>query len=161
MAKTKYKNIINGIAANFNNPNNITAEEIITYRISFPLKPNFLNLSENKGNSAIIKNDIIQQNAINNHGLKKTDIINSIMPGDVTPENQGSIIKGMEAISIALAGVGNPINDSVCRTSLLNFARRKAEKTGISSPAYANFASISGANMHPFLNSGKLKFWQI
>ena len=33
--------------------------------------------------------------------------------------------------NIALAGVGSPINDEVWRSSILNFAKRKPENTGI------------------------------
>lgn len=40
-------------------------------------------------------------------------------------------INGKEATSIALVGVGTPINDSDWRVSMLNLARRRAEKIGI------------------------------
>jgi len=41
------------------------------------------------------------------------------------------MIRGKDAIKIAFAGVGNPINDFVWFSSILNFANLKAEKTGI------------------------------
>ena len=48
------------------------------------------------------------------------------------------IIKGSEAIKRPLAGVGTPIKDSDWRVSMLNLAKRKAEKTTISPrPIYA------------------------
>ena len=40
-------------------------------------------------------------------------------------------INGNEAIKIAQAGVGKPIKLSVCLSSILNLAKRMAEKTGI------------------------------
>ena len=41
-----------------------------------------------------------------------------------------------EATNIAFAGVGIPIKEDVCRESILNFANRKAEKTGIRNAMY-------------------------
>ena len=35
---------------------------------------------------------------------------------------------GNEAINMALAGVGNPMNEVVCLVSILNFANLNAEK---------------------------------
>jgi hypothetical protein len=46
-------------------------------------------------------------------------------------------IRGKDAINIAFAGVGTPIKESVWRVSRLNFARRIAEKTGITNAIYA------------------------
>lgn len=40
-------------------------------------------------------------------------------------------IKGIAAISIALAGVAKPKKDSVCFSSMLNFANLNAEKSAI------------------------------
>lgn len=145
MDKSMYKKMITGIPANFNVASKITDDAIITYRISFPLKPKVLNLRENKGNSATNKNDIRQQKPMNNHGFKKSDFAKKEILCGVIPENNESAIRGIEEINIALAGVGSPIKDSVWRGSLLNFARRKAEKTGISSPAYPNSVKESGA----------------
>lgn len=47
-----------------------------------------------------------------------------------------SEIKGSEQIIMALAGVGKPIKESNCRESLLNFAKRIAEKIVIINAKY-------------------------
>ena len=53
---------------------------------------------------------------------------------------------------IAFAGVGNPMNSSFCRSSKLNFDKRKTEKTGknnTNSFKYPNCMGISGACNSP------------
>ena len=40
------------------------------------------------------------------------------------------ISRGSEAINRPIAGVGRPVNESSCPLSILNLAKRKAEKTG-------------------------------
>lgn len=45
--------------------------------------------------------------------------------------NEGARAVRNEVQNMAWAGTGSPINDDFCRASVLNFASRKAEKTGI------------------------------
>src|SRR5690606_18675144 len=47
-----------------------------------------------------------------------------------------SAINGREIITKVFIGVLTPIKSVVCRVSILNFARRKAEKTVITKPKY-------------------------
>lgn len=46
------------------------------------------------------------------------------MKGSINPTVVVCKITPIEMIKIALAGVGNPIKESVCRVSMLNLARR-------------------------------------
>ncbi len=54
--------------------------------------------------------------------------------GPFDPLISRSVMKTKDEIKIVLAGVGNPINESDCLESVLNFARRIAEKIVIKNP---------------------------
>lgn len=41
------------------------------------------------------------------------------------------LISGNEAIKIAIAGIGKPLNEVTCSSSVLKIARRSAPNTGI------------------------------
>lgn len=47
-----------------------------------------------------------------------------------------------ETKKIAFAGVGSPKKSTDCRVSLLNFANRQAEKTGINTPIYGKYSLL-------------------
>ena len=77
----------------------------------------WLILRENKGISATKSKDKITVTPINNSALNHIPYSFPII--------------GKDAIKIAATGVGNPIKEVVCLVSILNFARRIAEKRGI------------------------------
>ena len=95
--------------------------EIITkiYRILLLFQSNDLNLSEKSDNSATSKYENTTTTA--NRKKRLSVSLAHVFSPDVT--------KTSEQMKIALAGVGNPINESVCRVSMLNLANRNAEKT--------------------------------
>ena len=84
-----------------------------------------LNLRENKGISTTKSRGKTTAKAVRN--CKLSNIV-------IWLES----IRGIAAIKIANAGVGNPINEVVCLASILKFAKRTAENIGISK------ANISG-----------------
>jgi len=91
------------------------------YRILLLFQSNDLNFNEKSGNSATSKYENITVAA----NIKKR------LSVSVAHEYPPDEIKHNEHINNALAGVGNPINESVCRESMLNFANRNAENTAI------------------------------
>ena len=84
-----------------------------------------MNFNENIGIGEINKNESRNISITRNPGLAKILLKNKIRPDGYAISN------GIDPINIALAGVGSPIKLSVCLWSILNFARRKAENTGI------------------------------
>ena len=114
-----YKITINGIAAIWNMNNKIIdfikKSNLIIFLVDFSCSA-LLILIENRGNSAISNIDNITVIARSNSNE------NSVL--------YWLIIIGKEAINIAAAGVGSPINEDVCLWSILNFAKRIDEKMG-------------------------------
>ena len=78
-----------------------------------------LNFSENIGSSATSSSDMITTKMNKYKALKWSDTKKLCAPTVSEPQNN------------ALAGVGIPIKEEVCRSSKLNLANRKAEKTAI------------------------------
>ncbi|MDR1415827.1 MAG: hypothetical protein LBJ57_00240, partial [Prevotellaceae bacterium] len=70
-------------------------------------------MSENIGISQTSKKENSAINASNSH----------------IPNGMSIQIIAIDAKNSALAGVGNPQKEVACRSSMLNFAKRKAEKT--------------------------------
>ena len=71
----KYKITINAIDHNPKSRRNTKLINKKTMRISFPLKPKFINFNENKGISDIIRIPINRINPTITHGLKINGII--------------------------------------------------------------------------------------
>ncbi len=109
-------------------------------RILFSFQLNVLNFSESKGSSATNKYDNRTDITIKNTVLRNNDCIGKILIP--TRVDCWIKIKGKEAINKAFAGVGNPINTSVCLSSLLNLARRNAENKGIKKAMYGTSVMI-------------------
>ena len=84
-----------------------------------------LNFIENKGMGDTRRYDRTKIKNINIPGLAN----NLAMMG--MPSGELYNIRGIDPINMAFAGVGNPIKLSVCLVSILNFASRNAENTGI------------------------------
>ena len=78
----------------------------------------WLILSENKGILTTKSKGKITERTIRNRKSMKIG-------------NKSKLISGIAAITIANAGVGKPIKEVVCLVSILNFAKRIAEKIGI------------------------------
>lgn len=100
----------------------INAESAMkTYRILLLFQSKDLNFSEKRGNSATIKyeNTIITASRKN---ILPVSIASELLPDDM---------KASEQMNSAVAGVGTPINESVCRVSMLNLASRRAENTAM------------------------------
>jgi hypothetical protein len=98
----------------------ITAENAIkTYLILLFFQSNDLNLSEKRGNSDTSKyeNMTVTANRKKRLFVRKFQSLNEM--------------NANEQMKIALAGVGSPINESLCRVSILNFASRNAENTAM------------------------------
>src|ERR1035437_6895793 len=91
------------------------------YRTLFSAHENFLNLSAKSGSGATRRKEEINVREIRTTGL-------SIMCLKDSPTEFEFRISGSAAIKIVFAGVGNPIKESVCLVSILNFANRIAEK---------------------------------
>src|ERR1035437_3494902 len=89
--------------------------------LSFQVR--FLNFNANIGSSETKRSDIITVIRTKTTGCKINVSRISYLPC--------SVISARAAIKSAFAGVGKPIKDSACRESMLNFANRRAEKTGI------------------------------
>ena len=83
----------------------------------------FLNFSANSGSGATIN----QENNI-------VIPINGICPNQ--PGGNNFIKDGIPQINKACAGVGTPMNESFCRISILNFAKRMAAKTDNDKPSH-------------------------
>jgi len=77
-----------------------------------------LNFNANNSNGATNNNEKTMVIPVNTGVLKMTPL-------------RDSGKKTNEVRNIAFAGVGTPINVSVCRVSTLNLANRNAEKTAI------------------------------
>ena len=92
------------------------------YLILLLFQSNDLNLSEKRGNSATNR----YENTAVTANRKKRLSVSIANEWEVSDE-----MKASEQINSALAGVGSPINESLCRVSMLNFANRNAEKTAM------------------------------
>src|SRR5690606_36246708 len=90
------------------------------------VKLKFLILSEKSDNSAFRIKVLNTEIPSNTHTLVSTSITkaNSVY----------SITRGKLKIKRALAGVGSPMNESVCRVSILNFAKRIHEPKAMINP---------------------------
>lgn len=86
------------------------------YFTSLPLKPQCLNFRANMGISATSIQEL-KRIPSNSNGMNHEYCSNS-GPKPTISEPQKR----------ALAGVGSPMNDVVCRVSMLKLARRRAEK---------------------------------
>ena len=91
------------------------------YLILLFLQLNDLNLSEKRGISATNKYEDITVTA-NRKNIFSANMAHEWLSDDT---------KTNEQINSALAGVGKPINESVCRVSILNLANRNAEKAAM------------------------------
>lgn len=93
-----------------------------TYLILLSPHLKVLNFNDIKGISAISSHENRKMKGIRNPAWVIILVKNTIS----IPNKLFSwlIINGNEAINNALAGVGNPMKESVCRVSKLNFARR-------------------------------------
>ncbi len=121
--KTMYQAIIRASALVLKYRISATQPARKIYCIQLFFKFIFLNFNENMGTSETRKK---QKTTINTR---------VIIPLSIRKlENE----KPIPAQNKALAGVGMPINELVCRSSILNLARRKAEKTGTKNPANEN-----------------------
>ena len=109
------------------------------YRLLFARHSNRLNFIENIGISQISKNDdkIISAN-IKNHPA-----------ANVAIQSPAPAIS--DAQKRALAGVGNPMNDVVCRLSILNLASLKAEKTAIRKAQYGRNVANCMESIEPVI----------
>ena len=87
--------------------------------ISFPFHEKDLNLKLNMGISAIIKTE--STDAV----LYKTLPVKIVC---AKPKLLFKKIKSKPTTNKAAAGVANPIKLSLCRSSILNFAKRRAAK---------------------------------
>ena len=83
----------------------------------------FLNFKENIGISETSNQENRQTNMNKQTGWQFSEINKSWAPATKDPQNS------------AFAGTGRPINELVCRVSLLNFAKRNAENTEIKKAA--------------------------
>lgn len=79
-----------------------------------------LTLRENMGMGATSRADSTNDNAMMAVG-EEVKIWNHLAKGLSKPRISPTM-------NMALAGVGSPMNDTVCRVSILNFANRRAEK---------------------------------
>ena len=84
-----------------------------------------IGISDTRSNEVAIAITVMTVSRIS--GSISIDIPESIEP---EPERSAQISDDQK---MACAGTGRPINVVVCRVSLLNFAKRKAEQTGIAS----------------------------
>ena len=100
------------------------------YRISFPLHLKCLNLRANKGSSTTIKTDRKTEDPIRKNGFRSTSEPNSNFQKAVFSK-ASDIINGSDAMKMVIAGVGKPINWSVCLVSMLNLASLNRANTGI------------------------------
>ncbi len=103
-------------AFNANNRNTDTARKV-NLNLLFA-QEKFLNFSEKSSMGDTINNEKITVIPV------RTGVVNTI---DRTESGK----KTSEVMNMAFAGVGTPINKSVCRASTLNLANRNAEKTAI------------------------------
>ncbi len=87
------------------------------YFTSLPFQLHCLNLSANMGISAIMSQQLRQMRS-RNAGTTALEF-----------SHDGGKSTMRAAQKRALAGVGRPMNDEVCRLSILNLANRNAEKT--------------------------------
>lgn len=127
--------MITGMAAYFNTISSKMAMARKMKRSLLLAQLKFLNFKANRGSSAISSRLEIKDKRSNSHGFK----INRAMELYSLDRKNESILKinGREHIIIAFAGVGRPMNDSDWRASLLNLAKRIAEKRGMMSAKYA------------------------
>ena len=93
----------------------IKNSNLIIFLVDFNFS-SLLILIENSGNSATSNKDNII-------------VIASSISNEISVLYLLTII-GKDAINIAAAGVGSPINEDVCLVSILNFAKRIDEKMG-------------------------------
>ena len=143
--------MINGIPSCLNIINNTRQSARKMKRILLSVQVKFLNLRANKGSSATRRKDITRVRPRRNHRFKKrpesndhkvnplidNESLTVVLEYSFTPMCKSST-KGNEHIKIQLAGVGTPIKESDCRVSILNLARRIAEKIVIKNPSQLN-----------------------
>lgn len=113
-----YESIIIGNAPALKNTNSNTERARKVNLIWLCVHEKSLNFKANNSNGATNKNEKIIVMPVNTGVVKMMALIDS---GKKTKEVRNS----------ALAGVGTPINESVCLVSTLNLAKRIAEKIAI------------------------------
>ena len=93
------------------------------YRSAFSFSFRFLNFRLNIGSSETIRNEQANMAKSSVYLFRITGIMEALVPS--------SRMSPSEAKKIALAGIGIPRNPSLCRSSVLNLARRNAPETVI------------------------------
>lgn len=104
-------------------------------QLSFMVK--FENLKESKVTGATISSEKIMAQAKSTHTLDKKPLINE----------SPTMIKGSVLVKMPLAVVVRPVKLVVWFSSILNLAKRKAEKTAMNTPVYSKGESILPASM--------------
>lgn len=128
--------IIKGIPASPKTINNTDPMESKEYLKMFGANANDLNFSAINGSST--------SSAIANIHDMITRVIGEVSQDPVV--GQYLTKKGIVPRNSALAGVGNPMNLSVCRVSRLNLANRTADKSGMINVRYGSHSdSLSTA----------------
>ena len=89
------------------------------YFTSLPFHPQCLNFRANMGSSATSNHD--DTHTPTNKATAPQGVLSIHLPAPTMSEPQNR----------ALAGVGSPMNEVVCRSSRLNLARRSAENAAI------------------------------
>jgi hypothetical protein len=116
--RAMYNSMITGMAEIFSTASSNTERRRKVNRILFSFQAKLLNLSANSGIPETSKYEETATITLNIQASKSAMAM--------TPVRSGS-----EVIKSALAGVGNPLNESRCVSSILKIARRNAEKMAI------------------------------
>jgi hypothetical protein len=111
-----YNSIMSGMAPACHPASNNTATRIKVNLILLSVHEKFLNFKANNSIGATSRKETMM-------------VIHIRTPGWETHVANGSGSNHSPVINRALAGVGNPIKVSLCLSSVLNLARRMAEKT--------------------------------
>lgn len=150
--KIMYKIKINGMAMKLKVAMSKREKPNSIKRKTFPFHEKFLNFRENKGSSAISKNErTMEEIRTKNSSWNKLPIKVPISVGLVL---FCFSIRGMLSQKRALAGVGNPMKESVCLSSRLNFANRYAENTAITKGMKFHHSTTSFFNSMNAINEG-------
>ena len=113
-----YKSIIIGMAAVVNQASDTIESKRKMNFVLFSCQEKFLNLSA--------KSSIGETNRYEDSAIIAINTHCSLNQGAIQP-----VCRGNAVISNALAGVGNPLKESVCVSSMLKIAKRSAEKIAI------------------------------
>jgi hypothetical protein len=107
--------MITGMASIFRTANSNTERIRKVNRILFSFQAKLLNLRANNGMPETSKYEEI---ATITHNIQGSKSAMAMLP----------VSSGSEVMKSAFAGVGNPLKESLCVSSILKIARRKAEK---------------------------------